>query len=45
MDGQVGIITMTAVKEGDDSFKGKWSLTSSNGEEVASDTWQAERGK
>ena len=45
MDGQAGTITVTAVKEGDDSLKGRWSLTGPNNEEVAGDSWQATRAK
>ena len=43
LDGQEGIITVTGVKEGDDTFKGRWSLTGQDKKEIAGNSWQATR--
>lgn len=45
MNGQAGTITVSAVREGDDGFKGRWSLAGPDNQEIAGDSWQAKRGK
>jgi hypothetical protein len=44
-NGQTRIITVSAVKEEDDTFKGRWSLAGEDKNEVAGDVWTAKREK
>jgi len=43
-DGVSGIVTVTATQKGEDSLVGEWVMTS-DGQEVASDSWKATRTK
>lgn len=45
LNDQDGIITVTGVKEGDDGFKGRWSLAGPDKKEIAGNSWQATREK